>query len=97
VTGRSRTPAQAALDDLAAELDPREFATILVTGPGRRPCLTVASRHTHAAEDIYADRLSYWWAWSRRISATDDPLTAARQVTDLLRAAPPPDAMADGT
>ena len=57
-------PGTAALERLATALDSREFATSLVAGDGRRPCLTVASRHTGAAEDIYADRARFWWGWA---------------------------------
>ncbi len=84
------TAAQAALDALAAALDPSNFATTLVTGPGRTPHLAVSSRHAQLSEDIYADDQSYWWPWSERITAIDDPLTAAQKVADVLRTAPEP-------
>ena len=51
-----------ALERLADELDSAEFTTALVTGTERRPVLTVASRRTRAAEDIYADGW-FWWSW----------------------------------
>ena len=79
----------AVLERLAQALDPAEFSTALVMGGGRRPVLTVASRRTLAAEDIYADGW-FWWSWAERIAPADDPLTAARLVTAVLRAAPPP-------
>jgi hypothetical protein len=81
-------PELVALEELATALDAGEFAMILVTGPERRPCLTVAHRLTCAAEDIYADRSAYWWAWVQRIAATSDPLAAAHRITVLLRADP---------
>jgi hypothetical protein len=81
---------QAALECLAAALDPRDHVTTLVTGQGRVPHLTVASRHAQLAEDIYAHENSYWWSWAEPISAVDDPLTAARKITSVLRAAPEP-------
>jgi hypothetical protein len=52
----------AALERLATALGPR-FSTTLVTGPGRRPCLAVTSRHTAAGDNIYADAVAYWWSW----------------------------------
>jgi hypothetical protein len=73
-----------ALERLAEELDRREFATVLVTGPGRRARLTVENRRTKVTEDIYADGW-YWWSWTERIAPTDDPVTAAQQVTARLR------------
>jgi hypothetical protein len=78
----------AALVRLDTALDSREFATTLVTGDGRRPCLTVASRTTPAAEHVYADGARFWWAWGHPIGTVEDPLTAAHRVTALLRAIP---------
>jgi hypothetical protein len=77
---------QAALESLATALNPREFAAILVAEAGCRPCLTVASRRTSAAENIYADRSVYWWSWVEPIAATSDPLAAAYRVTAVLGA-----------
>lgn len=76
---------EAALHRLADALGSRDFATTLVTGPGHTPRLTVASRHAPLAEDIYANRLAYWWSWAERISDIDDPLTAAHKVATVLR------------
>ena len=76
--------ASAALERLAAALEPKEFITVLVTRTGRRPRLTVASRRTQATEDIYADDW-FWWSWAERIAPVSDPMTAAHQVTTLLR------------
>ncbi len=77
-----------ALERLADALDSAEFTTALVTGTGRRPVLTVASRRTRAAEDIYADGW-FWWSWAERIAPADDPVTAAHLITAMLRATPP--------
>jgi hypothetical protein len=82
--------AQAALERLAAALDPRDHSTTLTAGPGHRPFLTIASRHADLAEDVYADHRSFWWSWAEPICAVDDPLTAAKKVTSMLRAAPEP-------
>ncbi|HEY5990299.1 MAG TPA: hypothetical protein VIV12_28520 [Streptosporangiaceae bacterium] len=48
------TAAVNVLERLAAELDPRAFASTLVAGEGKVPCLSVASRNAGLAEDIYA-------------------------------------------
>jgi hypothetical protein len=85
-TGDPRT----ALEALATALNSAEFATALVTGTGRRPCLTVTSRHAGVEENIYAGPTSYWSGSAKRIAATSDPLTAAHRVTTALRAAPHP-------
>jgi hypothetical protein len=77
---------EVALENRAAALDPREFAAILVTGTGHAPCLTVANRHTLAAENLYADNCAYWWQWVQPIAATTDPSAAADQVTAVLGA-----------
>jgi hypothetical protein len=77
-----------ALEELAAALDARECAMILVTRPGQRPCLTVAHRFTHMAEDIYADHSAYWWPWEQPIAATSDPMAAAQRIMAALRADP---------
>lgn len=82
-------PGVVALERLAAALGPGEFATVMVTAPGQPPRLSVVSRHTGAAEEIYADDLAYWWEWAEKISTHDDPLTAAHHVAATLRAVPP--------
>jgi hypothetical protein len=79
---------QAALESLATALNPREFAAILVIRAGCRPCLTVATRRTSAAENICADRSAFWWPWAEPIATTSDPLTAAVRITDVLGAVP---------
>jgi hypothetical protein len=83
-------PRAAALGRLATALDPRDFATTLTIGQDRMPWLTVTSRHADFSEDIYADHQSYWWSFAERIAAVDDPLTAAQQITSVLRAVPEP-------
>jgi hypothetical protein len=89
VTATNRDP-YTALEALAAALDPGEFVTTLVTGTGRRPCLTVTSRHAGTEQSVYADRKSYWSSSAERIAATSDPLTAAHKLATVLRAAPQP-------
>ena len=81
---------QAALEALAAALDPRDYITTLTSGYGRAPRLTVTSRHADFGDDIYADSSSYWWSWAERIATVDDPMAAARAVASVLRAVPEP-------
>jgi hypothetical protein len=93
-SGTSDTPApRAALVALAAALDPRDFVTTLTTGPGRRPCLSVASRHAQIGDDICADHRGYYWSWAERIAPLTDPHAAASKITTVLRTTPRP---ADG-
>jgi hypothetical protein len=84
VTGSDPGAVRTALESLAAALNPREFAAILVTGAERRPCLTVTNRHTLIAQDIRADGSAFWWPWAEPIAATSDPLAAAYRITDVL-------------
>ncbi|HEY5989699.1 MAG TPA: hypothetical protein VIV12_25455 [Streptosporangiaceae bacterium] len=58
--------------------------------PARPPTLSVVSRHTYAAEEIYADDVAYWWGCAERISSADDPLAAAHRVATVLRTTPGP-------
>jgi len=88
VTGPAVGGAVAALVRLDTALDAREFATTLVIGDGCRPCLTVASRWTTAAEHLFADGERFWWAWGQPVCTVEDPLTAAYRVTAMLRATP---------
>jgi hypothetical protein len=93
ILSTDRTPSQpdgpkAALERLAAALDPRDHATTLVVDPGQMPYLTVASRHAGLTEDVYADQRSFWWSWAEPICAVDDALTAAQKITSVLRPAP---------
>ena len=80
----------AALERLAAALDPEQFATTLTTRPGRPPCLTVTSRDVGTGDDIRADHRAYWWSWPERIGPVSDPQAAARKVSAVLRAVPEP-------
>ena len=81
---------RAALVALAAALDPREFAVTLTTRPGRRPCLSVTSRHAAIGDDITADHRAYYWSWAERIGPLHDPPAAARKISAVLRAIPEP-------
>jgi len=66
-------PSQAALETLAAALDPRDFATTLTTTPGRPPRLTVTSRHAALGDDVYADQQAFCWSWAEPIAPLGDP------------------------
>jgi hypothetical protein len=83
-------PRAAALETLAATLDPHDYITTLVSGQGRVPHLTVTSRHADFGDDIYADHQSYWWSFAERIAAIDDPQAAAQKISSVLRAVPQP-------
>jgi hypothetical protein len=85
-TAIPHTAQAAALERLAAALGSRDFATILVTGPGREPRLTITSRASKLSEDIYAGT-SYRWSWADPICPADDPLTAAQKIAAVLRTA----------
>jgi hypothetical protein len=72
-------------------LDPREFATVLITGEDRRSALTVVRRQTPMTEDIYADAESYWWERdAERIAPVTDPAAAARAICSRLGTATEP-------
>lgn len=90
MTTASPRTAMAALERLATALGSGELATILVAGPGRPPRLSVVSRHSYAAVEVYADDVAYWWGWAERISSADDPLAAAHRVATMVRTAPSP-------
>jgi hypothetical protein len=80
---------RAALVDLAAALDPAEYATALTTGPGRTR-LSVTSRHAAIGDDICADHRAFYWSWGEWIAPISDPATAARMISMVLRAVPQP-------
>ncbi len=82
--------AAAALSDLAARFDPSDFITVLTTGQGRTPCLTVTTRHAASAEEIYAQDGWYWHAGAERIARTTNPHGAAATIARCLRRAPRP-------
>lgn len=78
--------ARAALESLAAALDPRNFATTLVTGQGRPPRLTVTSRHAALAEDVCAQDGWLWWSWGERLAPFEDAPAAAGKIATALHA-----------
>lgn len=81
---------RAALEDLAALLDPAHHITVLITGQDQPPRLAVAHRRLLLAEDIYADHHCFWWGWADRIARVTDPAAAAQIVTRWLTARPEP-------
>jgi hypothetical protein len=83
------TGLQAALESLAAALDPADYATTLTTGPGRTR-LSVTSRHAAIGDDIWADHRAYCWSWGEWIAPLSDPQAAARMISVVLRAVPQP-------
>ncbi|HEY5988612.1 MAG TPA: hypothetical protein VIV12_19855 [Streptosporangiaceae bacterium] len=80
--------ATVALEQLAAALEPGEFATTLVTRAGRVPSLWVLCRRSGAAQEARAQDGWYWWEWAEAIAPADDPLAAAHKITAALRDAP---------
>jgi hypothetical protein len=87
----SETPAvTAALECLAAALDPAEFATTLTTGPGHGLRLSVTNRHAQIGDDIWADHRAYYYSWGEWIAPISAPPTAARMISLVLRAVPQP-------
>ena len=85
------TPAvTAALERLADVLDPAEFATTLITGPGHGPRLSVTNRHAQIGDDIWADHRAYYYSWGEWIAPISDPATAVRLIGMVLRAVPQP-------
>ena len=83
------TSTQAALEHLAAALDPADYATTLTTGPGRT-CLSVTNRHAQIGDDIGADHRAYYYSWGEWIAPVSAPSTAARMISAVLRAVPQP-------
>jgi len=83
------TTCQAALERLAAALDPAEVATTLTNSPGRL-CLSVTSRHAAIGDDIWADHRAYYYSWGEWIAPVSDPSTAAQMISAVLRAVPQP-------
>ena len=80
------TARQAALEALAAALDPGDFATSLTATAGRPPRLNVTSRHAAIGDDIYADHQAFWWSWAERIAAASDLDQAAARIAHVLAA-----------
>jgi hypothetical protein len=77
-------PAVAALERLAAELNPSEFATTLVAGDSQVPYLDVATRSPQLSETIYVQDGCYWWSWAERLTPITDAPTAAAKIAAVL-------------
>lgn len=84
--------APAALAALAAALSPRGFVTVLTTGQGRSPRLTVTARCMLSTGEITCDVyvLDGWYLWgpSGRIAAARAPRAAAAVIARHLNYAP---------
>jgi hypothetical protein len=82
--------ARAALESLAAVLDPQDFAITLTLDEGCPPKLTVTSRHCPLTEHVLADARYYWFAWAEPIGPVSDPAATAAKLARVLRAVPEP-------
>jgi hypothetical protein len=82
--------AQAALESLAAEFNPADFAITLTLDEGCPPLLTVTNRHCPLSEQVLADGQSYWFPWAEPIGPVNDPAAAAAKLARVLRAVPEP-------
>jgi hypothetical protein len=85
-----RDTAVTALERLAAELNPTEFATMLVTGDNQVPYLDVATRSPQLSETIYVHDGCFWWSWAERLAPITDLPTAAAKIAAVLRLIPQP-------
>jgi len=81
------------LERLAAAFDSREFATTLVSGQGRVPRLTVASRLSRTSEDVCVEGGWFWYSHAERIAPVTDLQETAAKIADLLRSSLPPTRM----
>ena len=84
------TTSRAALEALDAALDSAAFVTTLTVRQDQPPRLTVTSRSTRLGDDICADHRCYRSSHDVPIAAVGDPQAAARTITTMLRALPPP-------
>jgi hypothetical protein len=85
-----RDPDVTALERLAAELDPSDFVTMLVTGDNQVPYLDVATRSPQLSETIYVQDGCYWWSWAERLTPITDVPTAAAKIAAVLHLIPQP-------
>ena len=74
---------RAALEALDALLDPRWYITVLITGDGRIPCLTVSSRYARLTWDIHADD-GWFWSAEVKVAPFGDPGTTASVLAEML-------------
>ena len=78
----------AALEQLAAAIPSKTYATTLTSGAGRQPSLCVVNRDLPGlAGDVYAEAGWFWWPWAERIATTSDPVAAAASVAGTLSTA----------
>jgi hypothetical protein len=81
---------QAALECLAAEFNPADFAVTLTLDEGCPPRLTVTNRRCPLSETVFADGQFYWFAWAEPVGPVIDPVAAAAKLARVLRAVPEP-------
>lgn len=82
------TDQHAALEALAAALDPGDFVTTLTAYHDRAACLAVTSLHAAIGEDIYVADGWFWWSWAERIAPVAAVPTAAGKVATVLGVVP---------
>jgi GNAT superfamily N-acetyltransferase len=83
------TGPDAALEELAAELQALGYEARLTTPQDGLPSLAVTSPHAAVpAERIMADATSFWWPWAERIADVSDAGAAADAIVRMLAAAP---------
>jgi hypothetical protein len=80
-----RDTAVAALERLAAELNPTEFVTTLVAGDTQAPYLDVGTRSPQLSETIYVHDGCFWWSWAERLAHITDLPAATAKITAVLR------------
>ncbi|HEV2376814.1 MAG TPA: hypothetical protein VGS19_32155 [Streptosporangiaceae bacterium] len=80
----SALSARAVLEHLAAHLGPQDYATVLVSGDGCAPCLTVTSRPTQMSLNVFVAEGWYCTAPPFQIAHTSNPAAAARHIAGTL-------------
>ena len=77
----------AELEQLAAEVNGRDYEARLVAPQDRRPYLHVQNRRAGMlTENIYAGDGWFWWGWAERIAPITDLAAAVATITRVLRA-----------
>lgn len=74
----------AALEQLAAYLGPRDYATVLLSGDDCATCLTVTSRPTRLSIDVYVHEGWYCSVPPAQIARITNPAAAARHIAATL-------------
>lgn len=75
------------LEKLAEALNKHGLPAIVLTPPGRRPCVQAKSpQSSMLREDVYAEAGWFWWSWADRLAPVTDVESAARKITQVLGA-----------